>query len=118
MSRLGWWLGGTLAVAGALVLIGYAAYYFTRGFFGSSGVPIAVQVAVPAMVFGALVLLLAALKELLAEVVESKGPDLRLRALLPRPRDNRPGSGGKNARFATPIDGANLIAEYDKVVSF
>ena len=61
MSRLGWWLGGTLAVAGALVLIGYGAYYFTRSFFGSSGVPIAVQVAVPAMVFGALVLSLGLL---------------------------------------------------------
>ncbi len=60
MSHLGWWLGGSVAVAGALVLIGYGVYYFTRSFFGSSGVPIPIQVAVPAVVFGVLVLLIAA----------------------------------------------------------
>ena len=76
MSRLGWWLGWSLALAGGLVLVGYAVYYFTRSFFGSSGVPIPIQVAVPAVVFGVLVLLIATIvdhllrrkKESLSEV--------------------------------------------------
>ena len=61
MSDLVWWLGGSLALAGGLVLIGYGVYYFTQNFFGSSGVPIPIQVALPAVVLGFLVLLLNAL---------------------------------------------------------
>jgi len=44
------WLGGLLAVAGLVVLLGYGAYYFTTSFFGSTGVPLGVQFAVAALV--------------------------------------------------------------------
>ena len=51
------WLGGILVVAGALALLGYGLYYSTQEFFGSTDVPLLVQVAVPAVVVGVVVLL-------------------------------------------------------------
>jgi hypothetical protein len=62
-SRLALWAGGVLAAAGVLTLVGYGLYHLFRGFFGSSGVPSPIQVAVPAIAFGLLVLLVAALSD-------------------------------------------------------
>jgi uncharacterized membrane protein (DUF485 family) len=55
------WLGGLLAVAGLVVLLGYGAYYFTTSFFGSTGVPLGVQFAVAALLVGTLVIIVAAI---------------------------------------------------------
>jgi hypothetical protein len=60
-SRFALWTGGVLAAAGVLTLVGYGLYYFVRGFFGSSDVPLPIQVAVPTIALGMLVLLIAAL---------------------------------------------------------
>ena len=60
-SRLALWAGGVLAAAGVLTLVGYGLYYFVGSFFGSSDVPPAIQVAVPTIALGMLVLLISPL---------------------------------------------------------
>ena len=62
-QKVALWIGGALAVAGGLVLVGYAVFYFSRAFFGSPDVPLPVQVAVPAVVGGILILIVTALAE-------------------------------------------------------
>ena len=62
-SKIALWVGGTIVVAGTLVLAGYGVYAFSREFFGSPDVPLAVQVAVPAMLVGVIILLGAALMD-------------------------------------------------------
>jgi uncharacterized protein involved in oxidation of intracellular sulfur len=58
------------------------------------------------------------LKELLAKVVAAKVP-IYIRGLCARGRGiNERALAGKNAQFATPVDAAKLIAEYDRVVTF
>ena len=51
------WTGGTLTVVVALVVVAYGIYYASQEFFGSPDVPIAIQVAVPVAVVGAVILL-------------------------------------------------------------
>ncbi len=51
------WAGGVLVVAGALVLLGFGLGSFAGDLFGSTDVPLAIQIAVPAVVLGALILL-------------------------------------------------------------
>ncbi len=47
-SRYAVWLGGLLVLGGLVGLLDYGAYYFTTSFFGSTGVPVGVQIAVAA----------------------------------------------------------------------
>lgn len=61
--RVAVWVGGTLVVAGVLVLTCYGIYYFSRDFFGSSEVPLGIKVALPVIVAGIVVLLGAVLTE-------------------------------------------------------
>lgn len=62
-ARTPLWVGGGLLIVGMLVLVGYAVYYLSRDFFGSPDVPVAVQIAVPAIVVGAIILLAAAIAD-------------------------------------------------------
>ncbi len=62
-SNLLLWIGGILFAAGALVMTGYGVYAFGQEFFGDSDVPIAIQIALPAMVVGLVVLLAAVVKD-------------------------------------------------------
>jgi hypothetical protein len=55
------WLGGLLALGGLVSLLGYGAYYFATSFFGSTGVPMGIQIAVAAMFAGILVIIVAAI---------------------------------------------------------
>ena len=61
--RMALWIGGVLAGAGVLTLVGYGLYHFLQGFFGPSGAPLPIQVAVPAITLGMLILLSAAVLE-------------------------------------------------------
>jgi predicted peroxiredoxin len=59
-----------------------------------------------------------ALKELMSKVIAAKVPIL-ICGLCARARDiTEKDLAGKNAKFGLPIDGAKLIAQYDRVVSF
>jgi predicted peroxiredoxin len=61
---------------------------------------------------------LPSLKELMSKVVAAKVPIL-ICGLCARARDvTEKDLAGKNAKFGMPADGAKLIAQYDKVVSF
>ncbi len=61
---------------------------------------------------------LPALKELMSKVVAAKVPIL-ICGLCARAREiTEKDLAGKNAKFGTPVDGAKLIAQFDKVVSF
>ncbi len=62
-SKVAVWIGGILVLAGALVLLGYGVYYFSQEFFGAEDVPLAIQVALPAIVVGVVVLVVAVLLE-------------------------------------------------------
>jgi hypothetical protein len=55
------WLGGLLALGGLVGLLGYGTYYFTTSFFGSTGVPVGVQIAVAALFARILVIIVAAI---------------------------------------------------------
>ena len=57
------WLGGSMAATGALVLVGYCVYYLSKVFFGSRSVPLPIQIAIPAIVVGFLLVLGAVLLE-------------------------------------------------------
>ena len=56
-------LGGLMVLAGALVVLGYGVYYFSKVFFGSHDIPLPVRVAVPAVVVGFLLVMVAVLLE-------------------------------------------------------
>jgi predicted peroxiredoxin len=61
---------------------------------------------------------LPSLKELMSKVVAAKVPIL-ICGLCARAREvTEKDLTGKNAKFGMPADGAKLIAQYDKVVSF
>jgi uncharacterized protein involved in oxidation of intracellular sulfur len=61
---------------------------------------------------------LPALKELMSKVVAAKVPIL-ICGLCARAREiTEKDLAGKNAKFGTPVDGAKLIAQFDKVLSF
>ncbi len=62
-TKVAVWLGGLMAVAGALVVLGYGAYSFSKAFFGSDAIPLPVRIAVPAVVAGFLLVLGAVLLE-------------------------------------------------------
>ena len=52
-------VGAILAVSGAVIVIGYAVYYFFTDFFTNEAIPIAIRVAVPAVAVGLLLLLIS-----------------------------------------------------------
>ena len=60
-SRYAVWLGGLLVLGGLVGLLDYGAYYFTTSFFGSTGVPVGVQIAVAALFAGTLVIIATAI---------------------------------------------------------
>jgi len=61
---------------------------------------------------------LPSLKELMSKVIAAKVPIL-ICGLCARGREiTEKDLAGKNAKFGTPVDGAKLITQYDKVVSF
>ena len=62
-TRVAFWLGGLMAVAGALVVLGYGVYYFSKAFFGSDAIPLPVRVALPAVIAGFLLVMGAVLLE-------------------------------------------------------
>ena len=55
--RTALWVGGIVTTVGALALVGYGVYDFSRDFFGSHDVALVVKVAVPAVALGLLILL-------------------------------------------------------------
>jgi predicted peroxiredoxin len=58
------------------------------------------------------------LKEMMAKVVQAKVP-IYIWGLCARGRGiTEKDLADKNAKFAMPADGAKLIAQYDKVISF
>ena len=62
-ARVAIWLGGLSAIAGAAVLLGYGLVRLSRDFFGSPDVPLPIQIAVPALAVGILVILVGVLAE-------------------------------------------------------
>ena len=52
----GKWLGAVLIIVSGLVLAGYGGYFFAQEFFDSPDVPVAIKIAVPAMVVGIVIL--------------------------------------------------------------
>ncbi|HAL48501.1 MAG: hypothetical protein FI707_00235 [SAR202 cluster bacterium] len=60
MSKGAFWVGGIILAISLLVISGYATYFFAKDVLGDSEVPLALRVAIPASVVGALALLGAA----------------------------------------------------------
>lgn len=52
-------VGIILAVAGVVVVGGYAIYHFFRGFFTASQIPLYLRIGVPVIVAGVLLLLIS-----------------------------------------------------------
>ena len=55
--------GGLMILAGALVVLGYGVYYFSKAFFVADAIPLPIRVAVPAVVAGFLLVMGAVLLE-------------------------------------------------------
>ena len=62
-SKIALWVGATIVVAGTLVLASCGVYAFSREFFGSPDIPLAVQIAAPAVLVGVIILLGTALMD-------------------------------------------------------